>query len=386
MGTVYLANVEGVAGFEKLVALKVAHRHVSNDKQVMELFLGEARLSALLQHANLGQVYDLGQGGDLYFIAMEYIAGVDLRTLLSALRGARLPVPVVVAVICRLLEGLDYAHDLKDKNGKALKLVHRDVTPANCLISYTGDVKLIDFGIAKAVGQVTKTRTGHVRGKVEYMSPEQTRGEVVDRRSDVFSVGIVMYELLVGRRPFDADGALPTMENISLGRCKRPREWDAQIPAELEAITLKALATERSGRFQSAGQMQEELEQYLMGLKVRIGARELAAFLQAVVPQPVAPAVTEERTGDTNPAKTVIAPPPTSRDQQKTQIGPVPEPARKEESTTTEEVQRLPPMPEKTVTTEAPRKQPSMVPVLLGGLGALLAGALLVWGIRALLP
>jgi serine/threonine-protein kinase len=302
MGQVYLANAEGVAGFEKLVALKVAHGHVSHDKNVMEMFLTEARLSALLQHPNLGQVYDLGQSEDLYFIAMEYIRGVDLRALLNAAaeQGGRLPLPVVLAIVSRLLEGLDYAHALRDKSGKPLKLVHRDVTPVNTLLSYTGEVKLIDFGIAKAADQVSRTRTGMIRGKLSYMSPEQARAQPLDRRSDLFAVGVILYELLLGVRPFDAPSEMQLMENIVEARYTPPRELDPEITPELEAVVARALKRDRTERFESASEMQTALEKLLRAMQLHVGARELGAFVAQLCP-PDDPALRKELTGETNP-------------------------------------------------------------------------------------
>jgi serine/threonine protein kinase len=308
MGAVYLANAEGLAGFEKLVALKVAHEHVATDKHVMEMFLSEARLAARLQHANIGQVYDLGQAGEQYFIAMEYIAGADLRSLISAVQaqGGRLPVPILVSIVARLLEGLDYAHALRDKQGKPLKLVHRDVTPVNTLLSYTGDVKLIDFGIAKAADQATRTKTGIVRGKLSYMSPEQARGQPLDRRSDLFAVGIILYELLIGRRPFDAESNEELMQNIVAAKYTPARQIDPDVPPELEAITARALTLDRNDRWENAAAMQQPLDRFLMARQMRVGARELAGFVARLVPPPDEPR-SGEVTGETK-GKGVVPP------------------------------------------------------------------------------
>src|SRR5688572_9299748 len=152
MGEVFLARVEGLGGFEKSVALKLVHEHLTNESWVMEMFLAEARLSAQLSHANIAQIFDLGQSGNTYYIAMEYVPGLDLRTLMSmaAKRNELLPLPLCVHVLAKLCQALDYAHRKKDSSGRRLKLVHRDVSPANCIISFSGEVKLIDFGIAKA--------------------------------------------------------------------------------------------------------------------------------------------------------------------------------------------------------------------------------------------
>jgi hypothetical protein len=286
MAAVYLANVEGVAGFEKLVALKILHDHLSADGTTMELFLQEARLSALLQHANIGQIYDLGKTDDeLFYIAMEYVRGRDLRALMNivARNDALLPIPIILHICARVLEGLDYAHSLRDKAGKPLKLVHRDVSPSNCLISFTGEVKLIDFGIAKAANQAWKTRTGMVKGKANYFSPEQALGQPLDRRSDVFAMGVMLYELLVGERPFDKGNEIAVMTSTVAGRFRPPRELDPSLPVELEAIVLKALAHDRNDRYATAGELQEALEGYLMSIQVRVSAKEVAGFLAQMV-------------------------------------------------------------------------------------------------------
>jgi eukaryotic-like serine/threonine-protein kinase len=305
MGAVYLAKAVGPAGFEKSVALKVAHADTATEAVAMEMFLSEARLSARLQHANVAQVYDLGVSDALYFIAMEYVRGVTLRDLIAALRQrqARMPVPILVAIMKRLLEGLDHAHELRDDDGAPLKLVHRDVSPVNCMLSYGGEVKLIDFGIAKAVGQLVRTRTGIVRGKLSYMSPEQVRGQPLDRRSDIFAAGVVMYELLVGRRPFEGDGA-ELVAKLRKGEFPKPRELDREVPIELEAAVLRALAIDRNRRFETAGKMQDVLERYLMANQRIVATRELAAFVTQIVPPDDVPANKEhtaETTGFTDP-------------------------------------------------------------------------------------
>lgn len=287
MGMVYLANVEGPAGFEKLVALKVVHTHVAHDAQVIEMFLSEARLSAQLSHANIAQIYDLGESDGLYYLAMEYVRGRDLRALLRAVdeREGRIPLPLCVFIASKLAEALEHAHGLRDRAGAPLKLVHRDVTPVNCLLGYSGEVKLIDFGIAKAANIASSTRAGMIRGKLAYMSPEQTRGHALDRRSDVFALGVILYELLIGARPFDLqdDNEMKMIDRIRTGEHPRAAELDPDIPPELDRIVEKALAVDRDQRYQSADAMHEDLQRFLIAQQLHVAAKDLGAFLVEMV-------------------------------------------------------------------------------------------------------
>jgi serine/threonine-protein kinase len=287
MGMVYLAKVEGPAGFEKLVALKVVHSHVAHDAQVIEMFLSEARLSAQLNHANIAQIYELGESGGLHYLAMEYVRGRDLRALMRAVdeKEGRIPLPLCVFIVSKLCEALDHAHELRDKNGQPLKLVHRDATPVNCLLGYSGEVKLIDFGIAKASNVASSTRAGMIRGKLAYMSPEQTWGHALDKRSDVFALGVILFELLIGARPFDLDddNEMKMIDRIRSGDHPRAGELDPELPAELDRIVEKALTVSREKRYQSAGAMYDDLQRFLMTQQLHVTAKDLGAFLVEMV-------------------------------------------------------------------------------------------------------
>src|SRR6185295_2474418 len=282
MGDVYLARVEGLAGFEKHVAVKLLHEHLVGEEMVMESFLAEARLAANLSHANIAQLYDLGQSDGMYFIAMEYVSGLDLRALMAeaAKRDERLPIPLCCHVVARLCDGLDHAHRKRDAAGRPLKLVHRDVSPSNCLVSFSGEVKLIDFGIAKAAGENSRTRTGMIKGKTAYLSPEQVQGWSLDRRSDVFSVGIVLYELLCGPRPFAGESELSVMEAIRDVRYLPPGDLDPDLPPGLSAIVTRALAKDPQARYQWASEMVTDLEGYLFSRGELISARDVAEFIK----------------------------------------------------------------------------------------------------------
>jgi serine/threonine protein kinase len=200
MAEVFKAKAFGVEGFERLLAVKRILPNIAEDEEFITMFIDEAKIAVQLQHANVAQIFDLGKVDDSYFIALEYVNGKDLRAIFDRgrQRGEVMSVPQACFVVMQVCEGLDYAHNKRDAQGHELHLVHRDISPQNVLIGFEGEIKLIDFGIAKAAGKASKTQAGILKGKFGYMSPEQVRGLPIDRRSDIFSVGIVLYELLTG--------------------------------------------------------------------------------------------------------------------------------------------------------------------------------------------
>lgn len=286
MGSVHLARAEGPGGFEKLVALKLMHQHLVSDAIAMEAFANEARLCAQLNHANIAQIYDLGESGGEYFMAMEFVFGRDLRSMMwaAAEREAALPIGHVCYIVAKLAEALNYAHRMKDSSGRPLKLVHRDVTPANCLVSFQGDVKLIDFGIAKVATQEGRTRPGFVKGKLPYMSPEQVLGLPLDRRSDIFSLGSVLYELLVGPRPFDGDDPVEVQKRLVVAQYVPPRQIDPTLPEELELIIARALARHPADRYQWAGELHATLMQFVVTRGELVANSSLALLLEELFP------------------------------------------------------------------------------------------------------
>jgi eukaryotic-like serine/threonine-protein kinase len=195
MAEVFAAKTFGVEGFESLLAIKRILPTMVEDDEFITMFIDEARIAAMLSHANLVKIYDLGKFEDTYYIAMEYISGRDVRLLIDKFRkkGQPVPIPMAIFVMSKIAEGLDYAHRKKDAQGRDLHIIHRDISPQNVLISYEGEVKIIDFGIAKAAGRIQKTQAGILKGKFGYMSPEQVRGIPIDHRSDLFSAGVVLY-------------------------------------------------------------------------------------------------------------------------------------------------------------------------------------------------
>src|SRR5687768_11272096 len=249
MAELFLAKQVGMEGFEKVVAIKRILAHLAYDEEFINMFRDEARIVAKLSHSNIVQIYDLGKSDETYFIAMEYIPGRNLSSIAkrAKLKGERIPLGYIARCVAQACEGLYYAHTRKDIDGRPLKIVHRDVSPQNIIVSFSGTVKLVDFGIAKAATKIAHTRAGVLKGKYAYMSPEQIRGEEIDARSDLFAVGIVLYELMVGRRPFEKENSIQTLKAIVQEPHKDVRELNSDVPDELSAIIDKAL-TKDPGR------------------------------------------------------------------------------------------------------------------------------------------
>ncbi|HEX8818952.1 MAG TPA: serine/threonine-protein kinase [Archangium sp.] len=265
MAEIWLAKQLGVQGFEKLVVVKKILEQFAGEKEFVQMFLDEARLAATLNHPHVVQIYDLGQEGVSFYIAMEFIAGHDLLSVLRKCKHAQLALPPELAarMVAGACEGLHYAHTRKDHRGNPLNIVHRDVSPSNLLVTYDGGLKVVDFGIAKAESHSTKTEAGKLKGKFSYMSPEQIRAEPLDARSDVFALGIVLHEVLVGRRLFKRDNELAIMQDILEGEVRAPSELRSDVPQALDEIVLKALQKDRRKRYASAQEMQLALEKYL---------------------------------------------------------------------------------------------------------------------------
>ena len=244
MAEVFRAKAYGVEGFERLIAVKRILPNIAEDKEFIRMFIDEAKIAVQLNHANIAQIFDLGVVDSSYYIALEHIHGRDLRAIFDRCRQQGEPMSLAQAcfVIMKICEGLDYAHNKRDQGGKELGLVHRDVSPQNIIVSFEGEVKLIDFGIAKAAGKGSKTQAGILKGKFGYMSPEQVRGLPIDRRSDIFSCGIVLYELLTGERLFVGESDFSTLEKVRNVEILPPSTYNRKIPDELERIVLKALA------------------------------------------------------------------------------------------------------------------------------------------------
>jgi serine/threonine protein kinase len=281
MGAIYLGKKIGVGGFEKEVVLKQLLPEFTREPKFIDLFLREARLSASLDHANIVRTVDLVTAGEDYFIVMEYVRGGDLRTLMKRAkrRHERFPPQAGIFIAHEILEALTYAHTRVGPDGRPLGLIHRDVSPSNILLSGAGEVKLTDFGIAKA--STHRSVFFKVKGKVGYMSPEQARGEPIDARSDIFSLAVVLYEVLVGERLFVGD-LMSTAAVIYSQPIAAPSQRRTDLPEELDAVLMKALSLDRHGRFQTAEEFQDALSRVAAKKRLLCGASEMSSILKNV--------------------------------------------------------------------------------------------------------
>ncbi len=282
MAEVWRAKTSGEAGFQRMFAIKKILPHVAEDQEFISMFTDEAHITSRLHHANIGQVYEFSKIGDTYYIAMEYISGKDLKTVWSYNRSRKSPMPLDLAafIVARMADGLDYAHRLTDNFGADAGIVHRDVSPQNVLLSWDGEVKVTDFGIAKAQEKSGRTRPGTLKGKFAYMSPEQIRGLNLDGRADIFAIGVVLYEMCTGERGFSADSEFSLLEMVRNVEIKPPTIVNRDIPAELERIIYKALAKDREHRYQTGAELKEELERFLIMKGKPPSRQDLARYLK----------------------------------------------------------------------------------------------------------
>ena len=279
MAEVFLALARGPNGFSKLVVLKLLRPHLADDDEFLDMFLAEARLAACLNHANVVQTYEVGVEGGRHAIVMEYLEG---RTLAQIHRQAKeeLPLALELRVLADVLAGLHHAHELVDHEGARLDIVHRDVSPQNVFVTYDGQVKLLDFGIAKAANGGSRTKTGVFKGKLRYTAPERLGGVDADRRSDVFSVGVMLWQRLTGRRMWAGMNDLGIMRSLATGApIARPRDVNPRVPEVLDAICTKALARAPTDRYATAAELQDALEDHLEAESSAGTHRALARFM-----------------------------------------------------------------------------------------------------------
>jgi len=263
MADVYKGRISGPAGFERTFVVKRILPHLSDDATFIKMFVDEAKMSARLAHPNIVQIFELGAVDGEYFISMEYVRGRDLADTMRAIwKTMGPPRPELVAYVGReACRALAYAHSLTDESGRPLGMIHRDVSPSNIMLSYEGAVKLLDFGIAKALGEAPEiTKSGTMKGKYAYMAPDQTDGDDVDHRIDIFSCGIVMHEVLTGRRLFKGQNDILTIERVRRCEVPPPSQQNPMVPPELDAIVLKALAKDRNRRWANAADMADALD------------------------------------------------------------------------------------------------------------------------------
>jgi tRNA A-37 threonylcarbamoyl transferase component Bud32 len=281
MAEIYLARVVGLEGFEKLVVVKRLPSWALENRELVDMFLHEARLAALLQHQNVVQVFDVGIVEDSYFFSMEFVHGQDASRILRAARQQErtIPLDVALTVVRDVAAGLHYAHEKPDAGGHPLGIIHRDVSPSNVLVSYDGMVKLADFGIAKARSRDHETRHGTLKGKIAYMSPEQCRAQPLDRRSDLFSLGVVLWELTTGQRLFTGPSDFDILERIVHQPAPPPSSVRADYPPALEALVRRALERDRAARPATAEQIQLELEAFALGAGMTLSTVRVARFM-----------------------------------------------------------------------------------------------------------
>lgn len=289
MAELYRAMITGAEGFEKLIAIKKLLSHLTAQENLVNAFIEEAKLAALLQHQNIIQIYDFGSMDGDYFIAMEHLFGKDLRLIMdkSEEKGRPPGLECILYVVSRICEGLDYAHHLKDLEGNPLHIIHRDISPPNIFITYEGEVKIVDFGIAKAATQNTATVEGVIKGKVSYMSPEQAGGESIDQRSDIFSTGILIYEMLTGKRMFDGE-PLQILPKVREAEFEPLDHVVKDLPPELYEIVHRALAKEPEQRYQSSGDMLCDLEECMHKNDLRATARGLSQYMRELFQEEIA--------------------------------------------------------------------------------------------------
>lgn len=286
MGEIYLARQRGAGGFEKNLIIKTILPHLAKEDEFVEKFLDEGRTVVQLVHGNIVPVFDMGQEAGEYYIAMEYIAGRDLRDIQKRLKlnSDTMPIDLALFIVGEFCKGLDYAHRKTNADGASLEIVHRDVSPSNILISGEGEVKLIDFGIARATSRLGKTVTGRIQGKFCYMSPEQAAGKALDGRSDLFSAGVVLYELLTGHRPFEGDSDLESLDLVRRCEYDPPSTFNHEIDQDIDDLVMKVLSKNPSDRFASVDDFQSALLPLLYANGRGPSSKNLGAYLTGLFP------------------------------------------------------------------------------------------------------
>ncbi len=287
---IYLARIAGAAGFEKYVVVKCLHDHLADDVEFEKMFLDEARLAAHLDHSNIVQTFELGKYENRYYMVMEFLAGLSLAMIVrrcgERLPGGRMPVPLALNIVSQACGGLNYAHD-KAHNGKPLQIVHRDISPQNLVVSFEGVVKVVDFGIAKADARETRTRSGTIKGKFAYMSPEQCVANNVDRRTDVFALGVIAHELLTGRRLFKRNSPYETYQAVIECNVEPPSQALPELDAALDPVIMRAVAKDKEQRYPTAEAFGDALQSYLHHRGKGSGPSDVGRFIDASFAQEI---------------------------------------------------------------------------------------------------
>jgi eukaryotic-like serine/threonine-protein kinase len=292
MAELFLALHRSVAGFEKLIVIKRILPSMNQDRGFIDMLLHEARIAATLGHPNIVQIFDVGQVEGRYFIAMEHIHGEDIRSIVRAMKKksvSEFPLEHTIQIVLGMCAGLAYAHEKRDLDGVTLDIVHRDISPQNIVVTFTGDVKIVDFGIAKSGTQVgDDTKDGQLKGKVPYMSPEQAAGEPIDWRSDIFATGVMLFELTTGKRLFKGTSEYETLKLICEREYPLPTQVRPGYPPGLERIVMKALAKKREDRYQSAREMQSDLESFVREERIPVSPVSVTRWMQSLFQEKLA--------------------------------------------------------------------------------------------------
>lgn len=372
MAEVWKARMHGLEGFEKIVAIKKILPHLSDNEEFIEMFVDEAKLAAQLNHNNIIHIYDLGKLEESWFIAMEYIDGYDLKSILKMARERvhPLPVPLALFVASKICWALDYAHRKKGFDNEKLGLVHRDVSPQNVLISSEGDIKLCDFGIAKAATKASHTQAGVLKGKLQYMSPEQAWGRPIDHRSDLFATAVVLFEMLAGRKLFQGDSDISVLDQVREAQVPAPSMYEEDVTPEIDEIVLKGLEKDPETRYQTAGEMARAIDQQLFNFKPAPTNLDLAAWVDGLERSTRIP--TEERPLPLQPVEERSSVPPESSEPRE-----IVTPAAG--SIFTGEAAE----PEEVVIIDEPRRKRSAVPWIAAILLLGVAGAVGAWYVMA---
>jgi len=285
MATVYLARLSGVAGFQRLVAIKRLHPHLAREPEFIEMFLDEARLAARIHHPNVVPIQEVGESDSGYYLVMDYVEGDTFARVLARASQSKATVPhgVTIRVLLDVLAGLHAAHQLVDDHGQPLEIVHRDVSPQNILVGADGVARLVDFGVARAASRLSTTRSGQLKGKLAYMAPEQARGKGVDRRADLFSCGIVLWEALALKRLFKGDGEAETLNRVLYDEIAPPSSVRDDVPKALEDVCMKALQRDIDQRYATAQDFADALEAAARSLSCIGSVRDVAATLDQVL-------------------------------------------------------------------------------------------------------
>ncbi|QQR80194.1 MAG: serine/threonine protein kinase [Deltaproteobacteria bacterium] len=318
MAEIFRGKALDFQGLERQVVIKRILPHIAASQEFVQMLIDEAKIAVMLNHGNIAQVYDLGKVGDDYFIVMEFVEGKTISQIMKRLKivGQPMPIAFAMAICAEIANGLDYMHRKTDDEGHPLHIVHRDISPQNVILSVYGTVKIIDFGIAKAKNKVTVTDSGVLKGKFAYMSPEHAEGLKLDHRNDIFSLGVILYELLTSERLFKGKNNQETVKRVKKARVPLPSERRPEIPKALDDIVLKALSRDRNQRYQSAGDFSRDLHRLLIQIATDYSPQQLVEFLYDLFPENAPETYKEQLSHEKTPSSPLIISQTRNRDSE----------------------------------------------------------------------